>query len=199
MKYAWHTVRAGYSIYVIYHYQSKHWFSKNKNNKVTPCVYLMLRELMWGFQDTLETSPSPKNQRAPGAPWLSQWWRATPSTAQLSSIEKCKKHTGGARLARMSLQRLHVCSSMAHVVQSSRETVKKAGILPASLRASGGSIIPSCPHTRKAGPKKEGNGDNHWGRGITLAVGHGCRGAKMTEQGLLSLQPGLNAQLLSHV
>lgn len=70
-----------------------------KITKVTPCVYLMLRELTWEFQDTPETSPSPQNQRAPGAPWLSQWWRATPSTAQLSSREKCKKHTGGARPA----------------------------------------------------------------------------------------------------
>lgn len=139
-----------------------------KITKVTPCVYLMLRELTWEFQDTPETSSSPQNQRAPGASWLSQWWRATPSTAQLSSREKCKKHTGGARPAERASRGCMSAVPRPMLVQSSRETGKKAGILPASLRASGGSVTPSCPHTRKAGPKKEGNGDNRWGQASLL-------------------------------
>ena len=142
-----------------------------KITKVTPCVYLMLRELTWEFPGTPETSPSPQNQRAPGAPW-----RATPSTAQLSSREKCKKHTGGARLAGMSLQRLHVCNSMAHVVQSSRETGKKAGILPASLKSLRWIHYTFMPTHQESWSQEGGEwgqplgaGRHSWGQRVTAA------------------------------
>ena len=100
----------------------------------------------------------------------------TPSTAQLGSRDKViKKRAGGSRLARARLQGLHVCSSTSQVCANSRETGKKAGILPALLRASGGSVIPSCPHTRNAGPKK----GREWV--LLVAVGQDCGGTKMTE------------------
>ena len=100
----------------------------------------------------------------------------TPSTAQLGSREKViKKRARGSRLAGTRLQGLHVCSSTSQVCANSRETGKKAGILPALLRASGGSVIPSCPHTRNAGPKKEGSG------ALLVAVGQDCGGTRMTE------------------
>ena len=73
MKYAGHTVQIGFSIHVIYCYQSKHWFSKGKNNKsYSMCLFNVERSDM-GISGHSRDFTFPPNQRAPGVSWPSQW------------------------------------------------------------------------------------------------------------------------------